>query len=65
VRVVRRLRAQLGDAFPVIGVGGISGPETARTTFEAGANLVQLYTGLIYEGPALVRSLIRDASGRR
>jgi dihydroorotate dehydrogenase len=56
VHVIRRLRAQLGDAFPIIGVGGISSAATARTTFEAGANLIQLYTGLIYEGPSLVRA---------
>lgn len=60
VQVIRRLRTLLGEAFPIVGVGGISGLESARTTFDAGANLVQLYTGLIYQGPALVRALIRD-----
>jgi dihydroorotate dehydrogenase len=60
VHIIRRLRAQLGHAFPIIGVGGIASVETARATFEAGANLIQVYTGLIYEGPGLVGSLIRN-----
>jgi dihydroorotate dehydrogenase len=55
------LRAALGPAFPIIGVGGISSADTARGTLAAGANLLQLYTGLIYEGPALIGELIRSA----
>ena len=54
-RVIRTLRAELGDAIPIIGVGGIFSGEDARAKIEAGATLVQLYTGLIYRGPALVR----------
>jgi dihydroorotate dehydrogenase len=57
--VIRRLRDQLGDAFPIVGVGGISSPQTARATFGAGADVIQLYTGLVYEGPGLIRALIR------
>lgn len=45
----------MGDAVPIIGVGGIFSGEDARMKMEAGAALVQLYTGLIYRGPALVR----------
>ena len=60
VNVIEFLRARLGPAFPIIGVGGISSVEMARATRSAGANLIQLYTGLIYEGPRLVRRLIRD-----
>jgi len=59
VNVIRSLRSQLGDAFPIVGVGGISSAATARLTFEAGASLIQLYTGLIYEGPGLVRDTMR------
>lgn len=59
LRVISFLRAQLGPAFPIVGVGGISSVEMARETRSAGANLIQLYTGLIYEGPGLVRQLIR------
>ncbi|MCA1323062.1 quinone-dependent dihydroorotate dehydrogenase [Herbaspirillum sp. alder98] len=54
-RVIAGLRAELGDAVPIIGVGGIFNGADARAKIDAGASLVQLYTGLIYQGPALVR----------
>lgn len=47
--------------LPVIGVGGIMSADDARRMFDAGASLVQLYTGLIYRGPALVRQVVRAA----
>ncbi|HLL17738.1 MAG TPA: dihydroorotate dehydrogenase (quinone), partial [Rubrivivax sp.] len=53
-RVIRWLRAALGPAFPIIGVGGVTSGETARAKRQAGADLVQIYTGLIYRGPVLV-----------
>jgi dihydroorotate dehydrogenase len=54
-KVIRALKAELGSALPIIGVGGIlSGPD-AQAKIDAGASLVQMYTGLIYRGPALVR----------
>ncbi len=53
-RVIRLLRAALGSGYPIIGVGGVLGGEDARAKLQAGADLVQLYTGLIYKGPALV-----------
>jgi dihydroorotate dehydrogenase len=53
--VIRALRAEVGDALPIIGVGGILRGEDARAKMAAGAQLVQLYSGLIYRGPALVR----------
>ena len=43
----------------IIGVGGIDSPATALAMRAAGANLVQLYTGLVYQGPGLVRSCVR------
>ena len=52
--VVRQLHAELGDAVPIIGVGGILSGADAQTKMAAGAALVQLYSGLIYRGPALV-----------
>lgn len=53
--VIRALRAEMGDAIPIIGVGGILSGSDAKTKMEAGASLVQIYTGLIYRGPVLVR----------
>ena len=54
-KVIRALKAQLGDAMPIIGVGGVLSGADARAKVEAGAALVQLYSGLIYRGPALIR----------
>lgn len=53
--VIRLLKAELGEALPIIGVGGIMRGADAQAKFEAGAQLVQVYSGLIYAGPALVR----------
>ncbi|MFV0680616.1 quinone-dependent dihydroorotate dehydrogenase [Ottowia sp.] len=53
-RVIRALRAALGADYPIIGVGGILSGADAVAKIEAGANAVQIYTGLIYRGPALV-----------
>ncbi|ACT51482.1 quinone-dependent dihydroorotate dehydrogenase [Methylovorus glucosotrophus] len=54
-RVIHALATQLAGALPVIGVGGILSGEDAREKIEAGASLVQLYSGLVYRGPALVK----------
>jgi dihydroorotate dehydrogenase len=53
-RVIRLLRAALGPRYPIIGVGGVMSGDDARAKAAAGADLVQIYTGLIYKGPALV-----------
>ncbi|NIM41070.1 MAG: quinone-dependent dihydroorotate dehydrogenase [Hydrogenophaga sp.] len=53
-RVIRALRSALGSPFPIIGVGGVLSARDALSKIEAGADLVQIYTGLIYQGPALV-----------
>jgi len=53
-QVIRWLRAALGDGYPIIGVGGVLSGEDACSKIAAGADLVQIYTGLIYKGPALV-----------
>ena len=55
--VVSRLRAALGENFPIIGVGGIFSAADALGKIEAGADVVQMYTGLIYRGPALVHQV--------
>jgi dihydroorotate dehydrogenase len=53
--VIRKLKAELGDAIPIIGVGGIFSGQDAQTKIDSGAALVQLYSGLIYRGPTLIR----------
>ena len=53
-RVIRHLRRELGAAFPIIGVGGVMTAADALEKIRAGADLVQIYTGLIYSGPALI-----------
>ncbi len=58
-RVIRALRAALGPGFPIVGAGGVLSGEDARAKIAAGADLVQLYTGLIYRGPALVSECAR------
>jgi dihydroorotate dehydrogenase len=55
--VIRFLSEKSNKAFPIIGVGGIHSPEDALEKLDAGASLVQLYTGFIYEGPALVKAI--------
>lgn len=54
LRIVSELRGELGPTFPIIGAGGVDSPEAAVRLRNAGADLIQLYTGLIYRGPALV-----------
>lgn len=54
-KIIRLLKAELGEELPIIGVGGIMRGDDARVKMECGAKLVQLYSGLIYAGPALVR----------
>ncbi len=55
-RVITQLRAALGKGFPIIGVGGIMSGADGLSKIEAGADVVQIYTGLIYKGPDLVKS---------
>lgn len=55
--VIKFLSEKSNKAFPIIGVGGIHCPEDALEKLNAGANLLQLYTGFIYEGPSLVKSI--------
>jgi dihydroorotate dehydrogenase len=65
--VVRWLARETGGRLPIVGVGGISHPDHALERLDAGATLVQVYTGLVYAGPALpgriCRALLRRSSG--
>jgi len=58
-RVIAQLRRALGAAYPIIGVGGVMSAADARAKIAAGANLVQVYTGFIYQGPALIDAAAR------
>lgn len=58
-KVVAHIHGETGGALPVIGVGGIVDPSDAARLFDAGASLVQVYTGLIYRGPGLIRQINR------
>ncbi|HWN97377.1 MAG TPA: dihydroorotate dehydrogenase (quinone), partial [Methylomirabilota bacterium] len=57
--VIRHIHNQTRGALPIIGVGGILSCEDAWEKITAGASLVQVYTGLVYEGPALVKHIVR------
>lgn len=62
--VIRYLSEKSGKAFPIVGVGGIHSAEDALEKLDAGADLVQLYTGFIYEGPALVKRINKAVLAR-
>ena len=58
--VLRHLREIVGPDFPLVGVGGVMGGGGARAKLEAGADLVQTYTGFIYGGPRFARTVVRE-----
>ena len=62
--VIRHIHRQTKGALPIIGVGGIFSAEDAWEKICAGASLVQIYSGLVYEGPALVREVVRGLQAR-
>jgi dihydroorotate dehydrogenase len=64
-RVIAQLRAVLGPQFPIIGVGGVMSGDDAVSKMAAGADLVQVYTGLIYRGPELVSEASQALRDRR
>lgn len=64
-QVIRLLRERLGAGYPIIGVGGVMSAEDAVSKLDAGADLVQIYTGLIYRGPSLVTDAALALKARR
>ena len=58
--VIRYLRVRLGPSYPIIGVGGIMSANDALEKLAAGADLVQLYTGFVYEGPGLIKKILKS-----
>jgi dihydroorotate dehydrogenase len=57
-KMLTRLRALVGDKLVLVGVGGVDSTTAAQQKLAAGADLIQLYTGMVYQGPGLVRSLL-------
>lgn len=62
LRMVAKLRGYLGGSLPIIGVGGVDSPAAARALRDAGADLVQVYTGLVYRGPSIVAECVAALS---
>ncbi len=62
--IIRHLHRQTGGALPIVGVGGIFSAADAWEKITAGASLVQLYTGLVYEGPGVVREIVTGLQAR-
>lgn len=56
-RLLREFKGALGNAMPLIGVGGVASAEDAQAKFEAGADAIQLYTALVFKGPGLVQKI--------
>ena len=61
-RLVARCYLRTAGALPIVGVGGVEDVETALAKIEAGASLIQIYTALIYRGPAVVPEILRGLS---
>jgi dihydroorotate dehydrogenase len=59
------MRARLGAATPIVGVGGILDGSDAAEKLDAGANLVQIYSGLIYRGPHLIGECVEEIRRQR
>ena len=58
--MIRKIHRRTAGTLPIIGVGGIGSVEDAREKLDAGAGLVQIYSGLIFKGPGLVHELVRN-----
>lgn len=65
LELVRYVHTKSEGKLPIIGVGGIMTPEQAKAMLDAGASLVEIYTGFIYEGPALIKNIIRHLETSR
>jgi dihydroorotate dehydrogenase len=65
LEVVRYIRGKSGGTLPIIAVGGIMGVQDALNMLDAGASLIQIYTGFIYEGPGLVKKINRAILRRK
>jgi dihydroorotate dehydrogenase len=62
-QIIRLIQARTQGKLPIIGVGGVMNAEEARRKLEAGATLIQIYTGMIYAGPGLVKRILQGMAG--
>ena len=65
LELVRYIHTRTEGKLPIIGVGGIMSGEDAKAMMDAGASLVEIYSGFIYEGPALIKKIIKHLEGSR
>lgn len=61
--MIRQIHHRTGGALPIVGVGGIMSPTDAQEKLDAGASLVQVYTGMIYGGPGFVKEIVKNLRG--
>ena len=59
LELVRYVHTKSEGKLPIIGVGGIMSPEDAKEMIDAGASLVEIYSGFVYEGPALIKRILK------
>ena len=62
--VIRIIHRQAGPTLPIVGVGGIDGPEAAWKAITNGATLLQLYSALVFNGPGVVKKIVRGLRSR-
>ena len=65
LELVRYISKKTEGKLPIIGVGGIMSGEEAKAMIDAGASLVEIYSGFIYEGPALVKKIIKHLENNK
>ena len=65
LELVRYIHQKSEGMLPIIGVGGIMSPEDAQAMLDAGASLVELYSGFIYEGPALIKNILKHIENQK
>jgi len=63
--VIAYLHSKSNGAFPIIGVGGIDGAKSAKEKLDAGASLIQVYSGFVYQGPGLVKAINKSLASRK
>ena len=64
VEVIQIIHRQAGPSLPIVGVGGIDGPESAWNAITNGATLLQLYSALVFNGPGVVKKIVRGLRSR-